>query len=396
MKIRQAIITFIIGVISTLLIGLTLFSFDELVLITKIKYDRLSELEERYEKVEDIKEDIMDKFYLGVDEETLETGMIRGMFDATGDKYTTYMTEDEFDAYNDSTNGNYVGIGILSDVSEDQIHITRVFPKSPAEGAGILAGDYVVEVDGEHIDDVGYERLIDIMLGEEDTAIEVIIIRNDEDMVFNLKRGKVDIPFVSSTVIDNIGYLHIYQFGTDVSKEFKKHIKSLEAQDVEGIIIDVRDNPGGLVTESTKIADELMGKGLIIYTLDNKGKRREYTSDRGKLDTPIVFLANEHSASASEILLGAIKDTDTAEIIGVQTFGKGIVQGVSSLRDGSGYKITFSQYFTPSGEVIHEKGVEPDYIIEYEGIIDGEEPDTDEDLQLIKAIEVLNELILSN
>lgn len=396
MRIRNNIIIFFLGILVTALVGLTLLSFDEVVLVTKIKYDRLTRLEDKYEKVEDLKEDLLDKFYLELDEEDIESGMYKGMFEATGDKYTRYMTAEEFAAYNDSTNGNYVGIGVLSDVSEDEIHVTRVFTNSPAEKAGILAGDYIVEVDGEHIDEFGYERLIDIMLGEDGTDIEVIVNRNEEEVVFNLKRGKVEVPFISSEVIGDVGYIYIYQFGTDVSKEFDEHVESMTKQGVKGLIIDVRDNPGGLVTESTKIADELMGKGLIIYTLDNKDNRREYSSDRSKLDLPVVFLANENSASASEILLGAIQDSETAEIIGVQTFGKGIVQGVSSLADGSGYKITFSQYFTPSGTVIHEKGVTPDYIIEYEGIINGEEPNVLEDLQLKKALEILEKNILSN
>lgn len=396
MKMRNKILPFLAGVLITLIIGLTLLSMDDLVMMTKIKHDRLTTLEERYEKIEEIKSDLMDRFYMDIDEDVLYEGMIKGMFDATGDKYTKYMDAEEFEAYNNSTDGNYVGIGILSDVSEGDIHITRVFKDSPAEAAGILNGDYVVEVDGERIEDVGYERLIDIMLGEEDTDIEVVILRGDQEIVFHLKRGTVDVPFVDSSIIEDVGYIYIYQFGTDTAKEFKEHLDQLMDQDIQGLIIDVRDNPGGLVSESTEIADMLMDKGLIIYTLDNKDKRREYKSDRAHLDLPIVFLANEDSASASEILLGAVQDSDTAEVVGTQTFGKGIVQGITALRDGSGYKVTFSQYFTPSGQVIHKKGVTPDYPVEYEGIIDGETPDTANDLQLIKALEVLHGKMLSN
>ncbi|MBI9014888.1 MAG: S41 family peptidase [Clostridiales bacterium] len=395
MKIRNIIISFVVGVLATMGIGMVLLSAEHVVLVPVVKYERLTSMDEKYKKAESIKEELLDNFYLEITEEDIEIGMYRGMFEATGDKYSRYFTKEELKAYNDSTNGNYVGIGVLSDVSEGDIHVTRVFPGSPAEKAGILAGDYIIEVDGDTLEEYGYEHLINVMLGEEGTEIEVVVKRDDEIITFNLERGKVEVPFVSSTVIDDIGYIYLYQFGTDVSKEFNTHLKDLQRQDIKGLIIDVRDNPGGLVHESTEIADVLMGSGTIIYTLDNKDNKRTYKSDASKLDIPVVFLANESSASASEILLGAVQDTQIGPVIGVETFGKGIVQGITNLRDGSGYKITYSQYYTPNDNIIHEVGVTPDYIIEYEGIINGESPNLEEDTQLIKGIEVLRELILS-
>lgn len=392
----KKIVPFVLGVLIAGIVVLALLSFNGVVLVPQKTYDRYIVLEEKYDKIEDIEEDILDKFYLEITEEQIYEGMIRGMFDATDDKYTTYMNPEEFKEYGESTNGNYVGIGVLSDVSDDQIEITRVFKSSPAEAGGILPGDFILQVDDFHIDDHGYEHLIDVMLGEEDTPIKVIVSRDEEIIEFDLMRGRVEIPFVDSTIIDDYGYIMIYQFGTDVSDEFDSHLDALLDQDIKGLILDVRNNPGGLVNESTEIADELMGKGVIIYTLDNKGNRREYKSDVSKLDIPIVCLGNENSASASEILLGAIQDSDTAEVVGVQTFGKGIIQGISSLRDGSGYKITFSQYFTPSDKAIHGVGILPDYIVEYEGIIDGETPNSEIDLQLKKAIDLLDEKLLSN
>jgi len=396
MKIRNIIISFVVGVLATMGIGMVLLSAEHVVLVPVVKYERLTSMDEKYKKAESIKEELLDNFYLEITEEEIETGMYRGMFEATGDKYSRYFTEEELKAYNQSTSGNYVGIGVLSDVADGDIHVTRVFPNSPAEKAGILAGDYIIEVDGETLEENGYEHLIDVMLGEEDTKIEVIVKRDEEIITFNLKRGKVEVPFVSSSIIDDIGYIYIYQFGTDVAKEFNTHLKDLKRQGIEGLIIDVRDNPGGLVNESTDIADVLMGSGIIIYTLDNKDNKRMYKSDASKLDIPVVFLANEKSASASEILLGAVQDTQIGPIVGVETFGKGIVQGITNLRDGSGYKITYSQYFTPNDNIIHEVGVTPDYIVEYEGSINGETPNLEEDTQLIKGLEVLKGLILSN
>lgn len=395
MKIRNIVISFVVGVLATMGIGMVLLSAEHVVLVPVVKYERLTSMDEQYKKAESIKEELLDNFYLEITEEDIETGMYRGMFEATGDKYSRYFTKEELKAYNDSTNGNYVGIGVLSDVAEGDIHVTRVFPNSPAEKAGLLAGDYIIEVDGATIEEHGYEHLIDVMLGEEGTEIEVIVNRDDEIITFNLERGKVEVPFVASTVIDDIGYIYLYQFGTDVAKEFNTHLKDLQRDDIKGLIVDVRDNPGGLVHESTEIADVLMGSGTIIYTLDNKDNKRTYKSDASKLDIPVVFLANENSASASEILLGAVQDTQIGPVVGVETFGKGIVQGITNLRDGSGYKITYSQYFTPNDNIIHEVGVTPDYIVEYEGIINGESPNLEEDTQLIKGLEVLKGLILS-
>ncbi|MCH4889572.1 S41 family peptidase [Acidaminobacter sp. JC074] len=395
MKLKKSLLPFVLGVLVTLAIGMVLITTEHAVLISSIKYDRLLDMDKKYEKAEKIKEEILEEFYQEISEEELEIGMYRGMFEATGDKYSRYFTEEELEAYHDSTNGNYVGIGVLSDVSEGDIHITRVFPESPAEKAGILAGDFIIEVDGVSIEDSGYEKLIDIMLGEEGTDIEVIVNRDEEIMVFNLQRGRVDIPFISSKNLDGIGYIHIYQFGTDVSKEFKDHLKSLQKEGIRGLILDVRDNPGGLVAESTDIADMLMKDGLIIYTLDNEDNRRTYKSDASSIDIPVVCIANEKSASASEILIGALQDSESAVIVGEQSFGKGIVQGITNLTDGTGYKITYSQYFTPNDNVIHQVGVTPDYIVPFEGSINILDPNPEQDPQLDKAIEVMEELMLS-
>ncbi|MBN2796411.1 MAG: S41 family peptidase [Clostridia bacterium] len=395
MKFKTQFIAFIFGITVAVGIMLTLFAVDGVVLVTKHHHTTLTNFYHEYAKLDEIKDDILDRFYMDINESELNEGMIDGMFEATDDRYSRYMNAEEFEEYKNSTDGNYVGIGILSDVSENEIHITRVFPNSPAEGAGILPGDYVLAVDGEHIDDVGSERLINIMLGEANTPVEVVISRNSEELAFHMKRGKVEIPFITSTIIGDLGYISIYQFGTDTSKAFLEHLNQLKSQNIKGLIIDVRDNPGGLVVESTAIADEFLGKGIIIYTLDNEGKKHEYKSDRHEDDIPIVMLANGQSASASEILLASLKDYDRIQIVGEKTFCKGIVQGVSALEDGSGYKITISQYFTANGIAIHQKGVEPDYEVPYEGRINYETPDLENDLQLIKAIEVLKEKLMS-
>lgn len=387
---KKSILLFLSGFLMALLVVMALVSTDQLVLVPDFRYESLKTLESNYEKVEDLKDEIVENFYLPLDEEKLYEGMVEGLFEAVGDPYTQYMNVEDFNRYKDSTKGNYVGIGILSDTSRDRIEILRVYPDSPAEEAGIMAGDEVFQVDDLTIEEDGYQALIDQMLGEEGKGVSVKVYRDAQVIEFDILRQQVKIPFVDSHLLGGTGYIYIHQFGTDTSKEFEKHLEDLLAQDIDGLIIDLRDNPGGLVVESTKIADRLLGKGLIVYTLDNQGNERTYRSKKSHVEIPLVFLANEKSASASEILLGAIKDFDRGPIVGKKTFGKGIVQSVNPVGDGSGYKITYAQYYSPLGNEIHKKGIEPDYEVDFEGRINIEVPDLENDAQLLKALELLN------
>lgn len=391
MNFKKKILVFMSGFALALIVVMTLITLDGLTLLPKFRLDQLKAYEADYGKVDDLKQEILDRYYLDVDQETLDEGMIYGMFEAVGDKYTSYMNVDEFKAYNDSTRGNYVGIGILSNTAEEQIEILRVYKNSPAEKAGILAGDLVIDVDGLDIEDHGFRALIDKMLGEAGQSVLVTVKRDQAVVTFDIPRGSVKIPFVDSHIIEDMGYIYIHQFGTDTSKEFDKHLDQLLEAKVEGIVLDLRNNPGGLVTESTKIADRLLAKGLIVYTLDKDKNKKTYHSKKSQETIPMVFLANENSASASEILLAAIKDYKRGPIVGKNTFGKGIVQSVSRYSDESGYKITYSQYFSPNGLEIHKKGVAPDYEVDYEGKINIEAPNLLEDPQLKKAFDLLNE-----
>lgn len=390
MKFKKASLIFVSGFLIALLVMMALISTDGLTLLPKFRADHLKTLEKNYEKVEDLKDEILEEYYLEIEEDDLYEGMIYGMFEAVGDKYTTYMNVDEFKQYNESTKGNYVGIGILSNTANEKIEILRVYKDSPAERAGIEVEDQVIIVDDLTLEKDGYSALINKMLGEAGEVVSVTVLRNEETITFDISRGKVKIPFVDSHKIEDIGYIYIHQFGSNTSDEFEDHLDRLLADDIQGLIIDVRNNPGGLVSESTKIADQLLDKGLIVYTLDNEGNKKTYQSKKSHVDIPIVFLANENSASASEILLAAVKDKQRGPIVGQNTFGKGIVQSVSAYDDGSGYKITYSQYFSPLGVEIHKKGVAPDYEVVYEGRINVESPDLNEDTQLKKAFDLLN------
>lgn len=396
MKKAKWLIPFIAGVVITVLLGSALLGTQNIVLLSSIKYDHLTQLDEKYSKIDKLRAAIEEKFYIPIDDDTLELGMIRGLFEATEDKYSRYFTEEEYANYKDATKGKYYGIGVSNYLKNDEVEIVRVFENSPAETVGIQVGDKVVEVDGLNIVDHTTSELIDAMLGDEGTTVKVTVDRQGEELSFDIVRGEISIPFVTYKVIEDIGYVHIYQFGTNVSKSFKEALEALNKEDVKGLIIDVRDNPGGLVYECVKIADEIMDSGLIVYTLDRNEKKKTYKSDAGHIKLPIVFLGNERSASASEILLGAVKDAEVGPIIGTQTFGKGIVQSVNNLSDGTGYKLTYSQYYTPNGIALHKVGVKPDYEVEYDGRIDVENPNLENDEQLKKAIEVLNEKILLN
>lgn len=389
MKKRRNKRIFFLGILATILFQVIVLKIVGVNFVTDKRYDELKSINEKYSKAEELSQELISNYYKDVDPKVIETGIYKGIFESIGDKYTVYMTKEEFEEHQEDINGNYVGIGILSDVSEGQVKVIKVFEGSSAKEAGILPGDLIVEVDGEHIDDVGYRKLIDIMLGEEGTDVVVNISREENIVTFFMKRRKIDVPFVTSSKIDDMGYIYINRFGVGASKEFKDHLNKLKKLNIKGLIIDVRDNPGGLVQESVDIADMLMDKGIIVYTLDKQGRKKEYNSDKSEIDIPFVLIGNEGSASASEILIGAIKDSDSGKIIGVQTFGKGIVQGVNSLDDGSGFKMTISEYFTPNGNNIHGTGITPDYVVEYDEIIDGDNPDIEIDIQLKKAYEII-------
>lgn len=337
-----------------------------------------------------ITDDILDNALKEIEFKDVEDAIYHGMFTSLDDKYSRYYNKEEMEVYNESTDGEYVGIGILSNI-EEGIEVLKVFKESPAEKAGIKKGDKVIKVNDLSIEDNEAKALINEMLGEEGENVSIVILRGDKKIPYDIIREKVNVPFVESRKIEDYGYIIIYSFGTDVHKEFNDALNGLLRDGIKGLIVDLRDNPGGILVESVDIADRLLGEGLIVYTVDRHDYKKEYFSDEEELDIPVVFLANENSASASEILLGAIKDYKKGPIIGTKTFGKGIVQKVIELLDGTGYKMTTSQYFTPKGNVIHKKGVTPDIKIEYDGDISIDNFEKGNDLQLNEAIKVLKD-----
>ena len=296
-----------------------------------------------------------------------------------------------------STNANYYGIGAVLSQAKDtmRVTITKVYEDSPAKKAGLKAGDMIVQVGDITATSMELSDLVTKIRGEEGTTVHLKIYRDGENdyQEIDVERGKVDIPTVSSKMLeDSIGYIQVSEFAENTADQFKTAVKDLQDQGMKAMIIDLRDNGGGLLTSCQEMLDEILPEGTVVYTEDKYGNRQDLTSDAEHyLDLPLTVLVNGNSASASEIFAGAIRDFDYGTLIGTKTFGKGIVQNIKQLADGSAYKLTVAKYYTPSGEYIHGKGIEPDVTLEYEytGDTDADAYDQMKDNQVLKAIEVL-------
>ncbi|MCT4632553.1 MAG: S41 family peptidase [Firmicutes bacterium] len=385
-----AVLTFFVSTVITVRMG-------DKYIVSKNDFDYLIKLEQRFGKTSYLMDVIEEKYYKDLDEAKLIEGANKGIFDATGDRYTDYFDEEEFTEFNEYNDGKYGGIGIILDYSSEDIVIVSPIEDTPGERAGLQSGDVIKSVDGEVVNSAHADKAVDLMRGEAETDVLLEIYRpsSDETKEYNITREMISVKSVKSVVMeDNLGYLRITNFDNKVYKEFKDNLNKMRNKGIKGLVIDLRNNPGGDLQQCVKIADDLLGKQTIVYRERKDGKKIYEKSDEGKLDIPYVILVNGGSASASEILTGAVKDTDSGVIIGTKTFGKGIVQTVYPLEDGTGFKLTTSEYFTPNGINIHGIGIEPNIVIELsEDDYITEGSDEDYDVQLKKAIEVLNDKI---
>lgn len=337
-------------------------------------------------------------YYEDVDEEALQDGLYSGLIEGLGDKYSVYYNEEDYQALQVSTTGQYYGIGagLSQDTNTMIVTIIRVYEGTPAETAGLKKDDVILSVDGTEGDSMEVTELVKLIRGEEGTTVHLEIYRpsTDEYLSFDVERADITLPSVSSEMLENqIGYIRIDSFETDTAHQFESAVAELENQGMKAMILDVRYNPGGMVNSVVQILDDILPEGLLVYIEDKNGNRQEYTSDGSTyMDYPIAVLVNEDSASAAEILAGAIKDYEYGTLIGTKTFGKGIVQTIFPLEDGDAVKLTTAKYFTPNGNYIHGIGIEPDIELEYEYLDeDGEEYEMQYDNQILKAIEVLTE-----
>ena len=324
-------------------------------------------------KIEVIQETI-DQYYLSETKLTaLEDGLYSGMVDALGDPYSVYYSADELKVIQQKTEGIYYGIGayISKGATDDFCTISGVIKNTPAEEADLRAGDIIYEVDGISAQGMETTEVVALIKGEEGTSVTLTLIREGEADYLHVpvQRMKIESPTVEWEMLENnIGYILITEFDDVTTDQFAEALAECRGKGMTGLILDLRSNPGGNLSTVCEIARMLLPKGLIVYTEDKNGNRDEYSCDgTHQIDIPLVVLVNGYSASASEILAGAIKDYGVGTIVGTTTFGKGIVQRIISLSDGSAVKLTVSKYYTPNGNDIHEKGIEPDVEVEFDG-----------------------------
>ena len=334
-------------------------------------------------------------YYEDVDDEDLEQGLYKGLLEGVGDSYTAYYTPEEYESLMISATSSLCGIGALlqQDPETMQVSVVHVYEGSPAEKAGIKDHDLIVQVDDIKSNTMELTELVTHIRGDQGTVAHLKLYRsgNPGYIELDVTRDIVDVPTVTGEMLDDgIGYIMIAEFGEKTAEEFAEQVEELKDQGMTSMIVDLRDNPGGMVDSVTAILDQILPEGVMVWTEDKNGNKKEYTSDAACMDYPMAVLINENSASSSEIFAGAIRDYEYGTLIGTKTFGKGIVQSIRKLADGSAIKLTTAKYFTPKGENIHGEGIEPDIRLEYEYLNpDATEYDPMEDNQILKAIEVL-------
>ena len=357
------------------------------------------EMVARYRRLDEVRNILTKQYYEPLDEQQLVTGAIRGMTAAVKDVYTFYYTPEEMTRENENESGRYHGIGVLIEQNQEgYIEVLKVYPGTPAETAGLQAGDIIVGVDGSFIGETGgklYDDAVALIRGEENTRVSLTILRAGERLEISVLRADVNVSYVDYTMLDDgIGYVAISQFTGDAADKFQEAIAYFRAQQTRGLVIDVRNNPGGLLNQVNSVADSLLPEGLIVYVQDRDGKRNDYYSDAAMYDVPLVVIVNEMSASASEILAASVQALGRGKVVGLTTYGKGVVQSLISFEeDGAGIQLTTASYYDADGRSIHGVGVTPDV----EVALDGERvpltPDPISDSQLSKALEVLEEEI---
>ncbi|NMA95455.1 MAG: S41 family peptidase [Clostridiales bacterium] len=340
----------------------------------------------RYNKLDEVR-DTLERYYIEEpSDDEMMTGAIKGMVASLGDPYTYYFTEEEFEDFMERTKGSYAGVGMMVTIDEEdnQIVIIKTFEGSPAFEAGLVADDKIIKVDDMDVDGSMMDKAVAHMRGKPGTDVKVTILRDGTTKEYTLERAVVNIPDLEYKMIeDNIGYIWLYQFDENSDKNFANALNDLSKQGMEGLVVDLRGNPGGLLDTCVNIANMLVPQGIITYREDRLGNREDYKSKADYLDIPLVVLVDENSASASEVLSGAIQDYGVGTIVGKTTYGKGVVQTLKPFKDGSGLKFTNSKYFTPKGRDIHEKGVVPDIEIDLgQAAIDFLKENPNEDLPL--------------
>lgn len=350
-----------------------------------------------YRKIEEktsLLQSIIDKYFLFDEDMTkVEDGIYAGMMNGLDDPYTVYYTKEEYKALNEDTEGKYSGIGatVSQNPKSKIITIVNVFDNSPANEGGLLAGDIIYKIDGEEVTGTDLDVLVKTKIrGVEGSSFTMTVIRGDDrkQIDLNLTRRSIEIQTVTSKMLsDGIGYVAVSQFDALTSEQFKSNIESLKSQGMKKLIVDLRGNPGGLLDQVVDMLDYILPEGLVLYTEDKNGNKEEYyAKNPDELKIPMAVLVNENSASASEVFTATFKDFKWGKVVGKTTFGKGIVQNVLPLGDGTAVKITTQHYYPPSGYDLHKVGIKPDVDVD---LNDGAVIGSDSDNQLGKAVEIL-------
>lgn len=385
---------FILGIVCTLIIGGGGLKIYDLVQSNERNQGAVTD--SFVQKAKYIEETVKESYTGDIDDDQMEEYMYKGMMASLGDPYSAYYTSEEYEELTTETTGSYEGIGVVmqQDVNTGEVKVVRCYEGAPGEKAGLLPEDVLVEVNGESVSGMELSEVVDKVKNSQDQVAHLTIAREGESeyLEIDVHLEEVNIPVVQSEMLeDNIGYIALYEFSEQTEPQYMEAFEALKDQGMERLIIDVRNNPGGLLTSVCDILEDILPEGLIVYTEDKNGEREEYTcAGENELDIPLAVLVNGNSASASEIFAGAIQDYSKGTIVGTTTFGKGIVQSLIPFNDGSAIKTTTAKYYTPSGKCIHGTGIQPDVEVELsEGLEQETSISHEEDNQLQKAIEVV-------
>ena len=387
------------GILATVLVSLLLLVGFRVITNTAGSYASGKVTEKEVSKKLNKLNALIDKYYLYEDEidtDKLAEGIYSGYTSALGDKYTVYYDEDETKALMESTSGTFSGVGatLTKDADTGYATIVNVYEDSPAEKAGLKAGDILEKIDDHEVGDEQLDTVVSWIKGEKGTEVKITVLRDGEELELTATRDTIEVKTVSYEMKENqIGYIRVSEFDTVTYDQFKEALDDLENQGMQGLIVDLRNNPGGSLDTVTNMLRLLLPEGTIVSTKDKNGKKDEITSDGTHVfKKPMAVLVNQYSASASEIFSGAVQDYGTAKIVGVTTYGKGVVQQLMDLGDGTCLKVTIAEYYTPNGRSINGKGVEPDVEVEYQ--YDEENPKADN--QLDQALSTVQEEIVES
>ena len=393
---RSAVImAVIVGIVSSLVtltivsvtLGLHLFDIDGAQ--EELPVSEFSRVEEI------IKQNYLREFSM----EDLQYAGLKAMVAALDDPYSVYYTPEEFAAFKQEASGEYYGLGMVI-TKEEATGLSKVeyfFEGSSAEEAGLKVGDYIISVNGEDVTNMSLQEIGKLCIGEEGTTLKIGVLRGEESFEFEVVRRAVTRDMVKYKMLpDGIGYMQIIQFGGNCEALFNEAMSFFEEQEAKGIVIDLRDDPGGYLTTVVKVLDRLLPEGTLVYTEDKNGRRETWSSDANCIDLPIAVVVNGNTASAAEIFAGAVQDYGYGPVVGTRTYGKGVVQVVIPIQStGAGLKITTSQYFTPSGRIIDRNGIYPDHYIDIQQEFkdDPLSYTFEQDAQINKAVEVLKQKI---